>query len=324
MLKSEPHEPLFTVTTVTYNRAHLLPRAIKSVLNQTYRNFELIIVDDGSTDDTESVCRSFGDPRIKYHRHQHNKGVLGARNTALDLASGDYIASLDDDDELVPQALQTAVNKFAELSSPDVGIIWFDATDFERQQRSGWGVSKEGYISYEDLLCERIGGDHWQVVKRDLIDRDDRHDERLWCGEILWWLKLHGKCRAYYAPQVLLIMHRQHGTERISNLQTMLNHLPQLILTNKALLEQYGEEQKRLCPRAYGRRLGVLGAYQIMNGEKSEGRKACRESFRYHRWLACLAVFALSFVLSGEQIRRLVSTAFRLLDRLGALRAVLK
>jgi hypothetical protein len=77
-------------------------------------------------------------------------------------------------------------------------------------------------------------------------------------------------------------------------------------------------------PRAYGRRLAVLGAYHIMNGEKAEGQKACRESFKYHRRVACLAVFALSYVLSGEQIRRLVSISLKVVDRLGVLRAMLR
>ena len=318
-------EPLFSIITATYNRAHLLPRAVNSVLNQTYQNFELIIVDDGSTDNTENVCRSFSDHRIRYHKQTPNRGVLAARNKAFDLATGDYVAILDDDDELVPEALETALTEFRRLSSEDIKILWFNNIDFERQRQSGRGFTvTEDHLRYEDLLCDRVGGDFWQVVKRDIIADEDRFDERLWCGETLLWLRLYRKCRAYYVPKVLLICHREHGAERISNLQTMLKHLPQLILTNKALLEQFGEEQRNLCPRAYGRRLAVLGAYYIMNGEKAEGRKACRESFRYHRWLACLAVFALSYVLSGEQIRRLASISLKVVDRLGVLRAVLR
>lgn len=311
--------PLFSVVTATYNRAHLLPRSVKSVLSQTCQDFELIIINDGSTDDTEAVCCSFNDDRIRYFRQSPNGGVLAARNKALDMAKGKYLAVLDDDDELRPEALETAVAEFERLSAKDAGIIWFNNVDFERWERSGWGPKDaEGEVLYEDLLCGRIGGDYWQVVRREIIGPEDRYDERLWCGEILWWLGLHRKCRAYYVPKVLLVCHREHGGERLSNLQTMLNHLPQLILTNKALIDEYGDDQRLLCPRAYGRRLGVLGIYQIMNGERVEGRSVCRQSFKYGRRAAFVAIYGLSFVLSGSQIRGLARVVVRVLHRLGA------
>lgn len=313
-------EPLFSIITATYNRAHLLPRAVNSVLNQTYQNFELIIVDDGSTDNTEDVCRSFSNHRIRYHKQTPNRGVLAARNKAFDLATGDYVAILDDDDELVPQALEAVLAEFRRLSSQDIKILWFNNIDYERRQRSGRGLTKaEDYVRYEDILCDRVSGDFWQVVKRDIIRDEDRFDEGLWCGEILWWLKLHRKCQAYYVPKVLRICHREHGAERISNLQTMLSHLPQLILTNNALLEQFGEEQRKICPKAYGRRLAILGAYHIMNGEKAAGRKACLESFKYYKWPGFVGIYLLSFILSGRQIKRLASAGIKMLDKLSAL-----
>ena len=93
-------EPLVSVVVPTYNRARLLPRAVNSVLSQTHKNLEVIIVDDGSTDNTEELCRAFEDKRIRYCRQERNKGVLAAKNKGFDLARGDYIAGLDDDDEL--------------------------------------------------------------------------------------------------------------------------------------------------------------------------------------------------------------------------------
>jgi len=91
--------PRVSVTIATYNRAHLIGRAIQSVLNQTYEDFELILVDDGSTDNTEGVVKGFDDDRLKYIRHHKNSGGATApRNTALHAARGEYIAVLDDDD----------------------------------------------------------------------------------------------------------------------------------------------------------------------------------------------------------------------------------
>lgn len=88
----------------TYNRAHVIKAAIKSVLAQTDRNWELIIADDGSTDETKEVIESFGDDRIRYV-FQENAGVSSARNCGLSAASGEWIAYLDSDNELSPQYL---------------------------------------------------------------------------------------------------------------------------------------------------------------------------------------------------------------------------
>jgi len=78
-------EPLISVIIPTYNRAHLITRAINSVLTQTYQKFELLIIDDGSTDDTESIVKSFRDPRIFYFKEKENKGVLSALNRGFEL-----------------------------------------------------------------------------------------------------------------------------------------------------------------------------------------------------------------------------------------------
>ena len=298
--------PLFTIAMATYNRAQILPRAVNSVLNQTYQNFELVIVDDGSTDNTEETCRSFGDKRIIYHRQEANRGVLAARNKGLELATGDCIALLDDDDELLPDALETAAARLAELAAQGIKIVWFDGVDSETSQRSGSGLKQETYLHYEDLLCERMAGDFWQVMRRDIITEEDRFDERLWCGEVLLWLRLHRKAKAYYVPKVLRINHRQHGGERVSGLGSMLKHVPQVVLTNKAILAEYGEEKKRVCPKVYGRRLGILGIFQILDEEGAVGRRACRKAFRYQVSPPYVVVYLLSFLLSGSQIRRIL------------------
>ena len=297
-------EPLISIITSTYNRAHLLPRAINSVLNQSYHNFEMIIVDDGSCDNTEVVVRTFGDTRIHYHKHAQNRGMLAARNTGFDLANGEYIAILDDDDELLPEALKIVVNKLAELSSTGVKIVFCDRVDFERNQRSGWGIEKEGYVNYDDLLCERVFGDFFLVIARDLLGKEERFDERLWGEEVILWLKLLRKTKAFYVPEVVYRNYREHG-ERVCDFGNRVKNLDRGILTHKVFLEQYGEELKRLCPKLYGRRVGFMGSSQIMNGDKLEGRKACRESFKYNLSLEIYIVYVLSFIIGASQIKRL-------------------
>lgn len=112
---SNPH---FSVILPTFNRARLLPRAVRSVLSQEHRDFELLIVDDGSTDETSEALAAFGDPRI--HRlRQKNRGVSAARNLGLRHARGNAVIFLDSDDEASPDWLAT----FGELlADPRVGI----------------------------------------------------------------------------------------------------------------------------------------------------------------------------------------------------------
>src|SRR6266566_844385 len=92
-------QALITVIIPTYRRAALVPNAIHSAQRQTYRNIEILVVDDGSPDDTTDVVQNIHDVRLRYIRHDVNRGLPAARNTGIRGAAGDYIAFLDDDDE---------------------------------------------------------------------------------------------------------------------------------------------------------------------------------------------------------------------------------
>ena len=108
---STPCMPTVSVVVPTYNRGDVISRAIESVLQQTYQDYELIIVDDGSTDDTSEVVGNFDDPRIEY-MYQQNQGANAARNKGIRHAKGEYISFLDSDDTLHPEHLEKIVNKF--------------------------------------------------------------------------------------------------------------------------------------------------------------------------------------------------------------------
>lgn len=98
--------PKISVIIPTYNRAYIIAKSIESVLNQTYSNFEIIIVDDGSNDNTLEIIESFNDPRIKYLQLTENRGTCYARNFGIKKALGDYIAFHDSDDICLPQRLE--------------------------------------------------------------------------------------------------------------------------------------------------------------------------------------------------------------------------
>src|SRR5918994_3621037 len=95
---------LVTVVIPCYNQAHFLGEAIESVLSQSYPNFEILVVDDGSTDDTSEVAGRY--PQQVRLIRQENRGLAGARNTGIGHARGEYLVFLDADDRLLPEALE--------------------------------------------------------------------------------------------------------------------------------------------------------------------------------------------------------------------------
>jgi glycosyltransferase involved in cell wall biosynthesis len=117
-------KPAVSVIIPTYNRANLLGRSINSILEQTFTDFELIVVDDGSSDNTRELVESFNDPRIFYVRHEKNRGVSAARNTGIKIARGEYIAFNDSDDEWLPQKLDKQVTFFKDnKNSENLGLV---------------------------------------------------------------------------------------------------------------------------------------------------------------------------------------------------------
>jgi len=130
--------PLISVVLPTRNRSALLPRAVASVLAQDYAHWELLIVDDGSDDDTPSVIDSFTDPRIHSFRTNH-RGVCGARNAGLRHVSGEIVAYLDDDNTMHPGWLKAVVWAFEQRPEVDALYGAFVVDDWERVNGKGSG-----------------------------------------------------------------------------------------------------------------------------------------------------------------------------------------
>jgi glycosyltransferase involved in cell wall biosynthesis len=115
---------LVSVIIPTYNRAHYIKECIISVLEQTYVNLEVLVIDDGSTDNTENIVNSIQDSRLRYIR-QENKGRSHARNLALSMAHGKYITFLDSDDLYLPEKIELQVNYLK--MHPNVAMVYTSA-----------------------------------------------------------------------------------------------------------------------------------------------------------------------------------------------------
>jgi hypothetical protein len=130
--------PLISVVLPTRNRAELLPRAVSTVLAQRYTNWELLIVDDASTDATAEVVAGFDDPRIRTFAGQ-GRGVCAARNVALAAVGGDLVAYLDDDNRMHPDWLRSVAWAFEQHPETEVLYGAFVIDDLRRAQRRGAG-----------------------------------------------------------------------------------------------------------------------------------------------------------------------------------------
>jgi glycosyltransferase involved in cell wall biosynthesis len=117
--------PTVSVVIPTYNRAELLGRSIRSVLNQSYTDFEIIVVDDASSDDTANVVSEFVDQRITYVPLNKNIGAGGARNVGIRRSGGKFLAFQDSDDEWLPEKLARQMSIF-EQGPSDLGVVYSD------------------------------------------------------------------------------------------------------------------------------------------------------------------------------------------------------
>lgn len=124
--------PLVTVVVPTYNRACQLIVALRSILAQSYRELEIVVVDDCSTDDTREAVNSFGESRIRYIRHSKRRNGAAARNTGIRNARGDYVAFLDSDDRWLPDHLIRKIQLLQETGAKGVfgsfNLAWTDTT----------------------------------------------------------------------------------------------------------------------------------------------------------------------------------------------------
>ncbi len=114
--------PLVSVVIPSYNQAEFLPATIRSVLDQTYQNFEIVVVNDASPDDTDEVMKQFNDPRIKYIVHEKNQRLPATRNSGMRASQGEIIALLDADDLFHPKKLEEHV-KFLSMH-PEIGVSY--------------------------------------------------------------------------------------------------------------------------------------------------------------------------------------------------------
>ena len=245
---SQSAKPKVSVIITTYNRAGLLARAVNSVLAQTYTNYEIIIVDDCSQDNSGEVIHGFADLSIRVIRHEINRGSASARNTGITHARGRYIAFLDDDDECTPNRLADQV--YVLDTNPNVGVVygWVeeinDATGGKRTSRNIQNTHR-GRAAFDAALTgiSDTASMAYPCIRASVVRQVGGYDERLaTIGEdAVFMASVTRICDAEYVPAIIARVHVNHAYDRLS--QTAAPSAYDKFL--EVHIQQFGDELRR-------------------------------------------------------------------------------
>lgn len=266
--------PKVSIIIPTYNRAQFLYDAITSVLNQTYQDFEILVIDDCSQDNTQEIVNSFHDTRIKYIRHEKNKGEAGSRNTGIRSSSAEYIAFLDDDDEWLPEKLKLQVN-LLENSQSKVGCIYtgYWVVDKTKEKILDKRIpQKRGYIHYDLFIQNHIRIPSTVILKRECFEKVSLFDETLtFRTDYDMWIRLSKEFNFDYIKEPL-VKYRYHES-RLSN------NIAAVIAGMETLFKRY-EQFFSLNKGGYCKYLMHLGILYCYVGNIKKSREALLKAIR--------------------------------------------
>jgi len=276
-----------SVCIPTYNRANYLVESVNSVLNQTYKDFELIICDDGSTDDTPTVVSQWDDSRIRYIRHENNIGRSKNMRSGFDAAQGNYFIKFDDDDALTSEFLEKTVAVLE--AEPSVDFVctnhWVIDKNGKRDEsatkenEAKWGKDKLNQGIIPDLMRQTFEYQSLQVGstlfrRACLQDVDYMRPEADGCEDfdLLVRLAIAGK-QGYFLPEYLM-EYRFHGG------QTSLRQNLHFLKAKVFCIDSYrfpDQELEKLRIQKLAGTKEALGLRLIENGDTVQGRQILQE-----------------------------------------------
>lgn len=269
--------PKVSVIIPAYNAGTYLAETVRSVLAQTFMDFEVIISDDGSADNTAAVARSFSDPRVRY-RHQKNAGVSAARNNGAELATGDYLAFLDADDLFHPKNLEKKVallEKDATLS-----LVFADCNIIDGESRSTGEmlVGKDEKV-FENLLLWNgtvIPGPSSILVTRKAFESCGGFDPAFsTAADQDFFFRIARRHRCAHIPETLTA-YRKHGTNMHMNIALMeRDHIGVYVKAAQAGFFKTDAFRKKCFGNLY---LILAGSWWVNGNSKRKGIRYMRKA----------------------------------------------
>ncbi|MFK7803651.1 MAG: glycosyltransferase [Anaerolineae bacterium] len=239
--------PKVDIIIPAYNQGHYLQSSVESALAQTWENIEVIIIDDGSTDNTAEVGQSFADPRVTYI-YQENGGLSAARNTGLHHATGEFISFLDSDDLFLPQKIEALLNKLQ--ANPEAGLAAGPALLIDE---NGQEIGKTYGNGIPDLDEEWLFGNRVHVgsilVKAEWLNQVEPFDESLRaCEDWDMWMRLAiVGCKMVWSPDPVskYRIHGQQMTKEAVRMKTAMLTVLEKIFDRDDLQPEWHEAAAR-------------------------------------------------------------------------------
>ena len=297
--------PLVSVVIPVYNRAHVLGRAIRSVRAQTFRDLELLVVDDGSRDGSAEAAGPVDDPRIRVVRLPHNHGVSRARNTGIREARGRLVAFLDSDDEWIPEKLERQVECFRRQPAgvePLVACRYVRHNDLTHRVAGPSRPIPRG-DPFDQIIRAQAPLPSCVVVPRAALDAAGGLDETLAAfADYELWLRLAAASTGFVELGDVLVIKHEHGTRQISSdADVMLGAF-------RVLDEKWGTRiRARSGGPAYRRwRARFLASIQyvrvrqaVAGGDRLGAWRHWMRMCRYVPWSPLYALYGLAFASLG-------------------------
>ncbi|MBI4833572.1 MAG: glycosyltransferase [Planctomycetes bacterium] len=307
--------PLVTVIMPTYNHGQFIGEAVESVLNQTYKNIELIIIDNYSEDNTEKIVSSFKDTRIKYFKLRNNGVIAASRNEGVRKATGRYIAFLDSDDIWLPFKLERQLNFLEE--NKDVGLVYGRAEIFGESDSSGIEFPHLKYVKtgwlFDGLLKRNFIGILTVLLKKECLEDVGVFDEDVQirsAEDYDLWLRISKKYKIGGINEIMA-KYRVHGAN--VSLDATKNLSACLRVVNK--ISSKTEISKNAQNNAIGKLHFKMAKEYILSGNKEKSFESIKRSVQYKKntqnalyfiLMNCGLYFMLKFIIVGiKKLRKL-------------------
>lgn len=264
--------PYFSIVIPLYNREKHIPRAIDSCLGQGFSDFEVVVVDDASTDRSREVVDAYRDPRIRLVRHETNRGVSPARNTGVDASWGDWILFLDSDDELLPDAL-SRIEARTRQAPDDIGRL-FLMNQLDHGAVSPDPPLTEGLQDYAGFIrwCHGVRGamDPFTATRRETFRTVRFPDSR--ATEALFHIDFARQFKTMTCPDFVNRVHSD-ADHRYSTAtaDSLLRQAPHDARALEELVARHGTQLAKTSPGYYCRVLAKTGTYCMMAGRRMAG-----------------------------------------------------